>query len=164
MSAFVVDTNVAVVANATDTHADADCVLACINALAEIVKNGIVVIDNANLILLEYHKNLNLSGQPGPGDGFMKWLWSVQAVAARCERVAVTPGGPDGNDFVEFPRDPALVNFDREDRKFVAVAVKSRLAPHILNAVDSDWKIHHGALVRNKVTIRFLCPQHVCPS
>ena len=94
----------------------------------------------------------------------MKWAWNVQADESRCERVPLTrrPGNND-DDFVEFPDDPDLATFDWSDRKFVAAARTSVRRPEVLNAVDSDWAESHHALVRNGITIRFLCPQHVHP-
>jgi len=163
MSAFVVDTNVPVVANGRSEHADPDCVIACINALGAVIANGIIVLDDAMQILHEYMSNLSLSGQPGAGDAFMKWVWSVQADVDRCEQVLLTSCSPDSDNFHEFPDDADLADFDRSDRKFVAVALASRQKPVVLNAVDSDWAQSHVALERHGVTIDFLCPQHVCP-
>ena len=163
MSAFVVDTNVPIVANGNSSHANPDCVIACIDALSRIHDGGVIVLDGGMRILREYSQHLSPSGQPGPGDFFMKWVWSVQADERRCEQVHLTPRGPGSEDFVEFPDDPDLARFDPSDRKFVAAALASARTPEVLNAVDSDWADHHDALKRNRVNIRFLCPQHVCP-
>ena len=162
MTAFVVDTNVPVVANGRSEQADPDCVLACIDALASIVDGGIVVLDDAMLILSEYLANLRLAGQPGPGDAFLKWLWSVQADSRHCERVHVSSRQGAEDDFEEFPSDPALDDFDRSDRKFVAVALASRHEPSVLNAVDSDWWGYGRPLRRHGIRIRNLCP-HIAP-
>jgi hypothetical protein len=163
MKAFVVDTNVPVVANGRSKHADYDCVIACIDWLTTIRDDGIVVLDDGMRILNEYMRNLSMSGQPGPGDLFMKWVWTVQADQHRCEQVRLTLRNGESEEFVEFPADAALARFDTSDRKFVAVALKSSKHPEVLNAVDSDWSIHYAALKRVGVSIRFLCPQHVCP-
>jgi hypothetical protein len=61
-------------------------------------------------------------------------------------------------DFVEFPDDLDLANFDRGDRMFVAVARAHPLHPPILNAVDTDWWLCREVLVRNGVHVEFLCP------
>ena len=160
MAAFVVDTNVPIAANGK-SHASADCVIACIDALAG-VRNGMIVLDDAMHILSEYLAHLNLGGEPGPGDAFVKWVWTIQADDSRCERIPVTRRDDiDGESFAEFPADPELVNFDRNDRKFVAVALSSQNHPTILNALDSDWADSHLALVRNGITVHFLCPGHV---
>jgi hypothetical protein len=164
MRGYVVDTNVPVVANGRNEQADPDCVIACIDSLANVREHGVVVLDGGMQILYEYMRNISMSGQPGPGDLFMKWVWTVQADVSRCERVQLTLREGNSGDFAEFPDDADLIHFDRSDRKFVAVALKSANKPEVLNAVDSDWSIHHAALERAGVSITFLCPQHVCPA
>lgn len=159
MSAFVVDVNVPIVANGRSPQADHDCVVACAGKLTEVQASGIVVLDDGMRILNEYTRNLNRSGQPGLGDSFMKWVWENQAVDTRCERVSLTPRGDDPDDFAEFPDDPRLAGFDRSDRKYVAVALKSRLNPEILNAVDPDWCDYRPALKAKGLRIMLLCPQ-----
>ena len=67
------DTNVAVVANGKAQQADQHCILKCIDRLRHI-RDECLLLDNRNLILDEYRKNLNPSGQPGPGDRFFSWL------------------------------------------------------------------------------------------
>jgi hypothetical protein len=163
MPGFVVDTNVPIAANGR-SHANPACVIACINALGSVRSHGIVVLDDAMLILKEYMDNLSLSGEPGAGDAFMKWVWNIQGDENLCERVQLTPrGGPGSGDFIEFPEDADLANFDRADRKFVATALTSEWKPTILNALDTDWADSHDALLRNGLNIRFLCPQHAYP-
>lgn len=160
MAAFVVDTNVPVAANGR-SHGDPACVIACIDALLAVRSDGLIVLDDDMRILNEYMNHLSLAGEPGAGDEFMKWVWSVQADESQCERVRITPHENDAEDFAEFPNDPDLAMFDRSDRKFVATALASLSKPIILNAVDSDWAESYEALVRNGLTISFLCPQHV---
>lgn len=163
MAAFVVDTNVPIVANVR-SHADPSCVIACVDALLSVRSGGVIVLDDSMRILDEYMDHLSLSGEPGAGDAFMKWVWTVQADENQCERVSLTPLKENGSaDFAEFPDDPDLATFDRSDRKFVATALASLNNPVILNAVDSDWAECHDALVRNGLSIRFLCPQHARP-
>jgi len=158
MSAFVVDVNVPIVANGHSPQANLDCVSACVGYLQILVQDGTVVLDDQMRILKQYLDYLRPTGQPGLGDAFMQWVWENRAVAAKCERVAVTPVG---GSFREFPDDPALAGFDPSDRVYVAVALASTKQPEVLNAVDPDWWEHRDALRQNGVYIRFLCPQHV---
>jgi hypothetical protein len=161
MAAFVVDTNVPMGANGK-SHADPACVVACVEALTIVQSKGLIVLDDKMFILKEYIDRLRMSGEPGAGDAFMKWVWNVQGDENRCERVVVTPLDDNGGEnYAEFPNDHELADFDRNDRKFVAVALSSLKNPVVLNALDSDWATSHDALVRNGLTIRFLCPQHV---
>lgn len=152
----VVDVNVAVVASNRATHAGDNCVLACIEALSELKESGCIVLDEGMLIMDEYMSHLNFSAQPGVGDAFLKWVFDNRYNDERCERVVIT------NDphrvFAEFPDDGDVQNFDRSDRKYVAVALKSRNQPIILNAVDSDWWNHRSELTGHGVRIHFLCP------
>ena len=60
-------------------------------------------------------------------------------------------------EFVEFPEDQRLADFDRDDRKFVAVALASGASPPIVNATDTDWWEHRDALSEHSVNVRFLC-------
>jgi hypothetical protein len=161
MSAFVVDTNVPVVANGRAAQAGPRCVLACVAALQEVHDSGVVVLDEGMRVLQEYMDNLSMSGQPGVGDFFMKWVWETQAVPERCERITITPREQDSEDFEEFPRDPELAGFDRKDRKFVALALASPRRPIVLNAVDSDWWAFGAALARHGVNINNLCPDQL---
>ncbi|MDQ2732367.1 MAG: hypothetical protein M3Y56_11975 [Armatimonadota bacterium] len=135
MSAFVIDTNVLVVANGGHEVSD-DCLRRCLNALSN-SREGIVVVDNQFQILKEYRKHAHDTGQPGVGDAFLKWLLRNQANPDHCEQVPLTASGL-GN-YLEFPSDPALDGFDKSDRKFVAVALTSEHGPEIQNAVDTDW-------------------------
>jgi len=161
MRAFVVDVNVAIVANGGSPQADIDCLSACVDALRDIVKNGVIVLDDGMIILKEYMGHLSLKGQPGLGDAFMQWVWENQSVESRCERVGLTQTGDVEDEFLQFPDDPELRNFDCSDRMYVAVALGSQKNPAILNAVDTDWWNHRIALERNGVRIQFLCPQNM---
>jgi len=159
MNAYVVDTNVPIVANGRENHISPTCVRNCIRKLRNLRNNGIVVLDSGMLILREYMANLSMSGQPGPGDLFMKWIWQNQSVPERCEQVSITTLPNDSEDFREFPRDARLTSFDRKDRKFVAAALASQNRPWVLDATDSDWWIHRQALRDHGVRVVFLCPE-----
>lgn len=158
MNSFVVDTNVAVVASRRAPQAGPACVLACVDALEQVKREGRIVLDDQSRILDEYMKNLSLSGQPGHGDAFFKWVWQNQGNVERCERVAIHLRGNAGEDYLEFPSDFSLRSFHSDDRKFVAVALGSKSNPEILNAVDPDWWDYRTALEQCGVRIKFLCP------
>lgn len=162
MSTYVVDVNVAIVANGhSSPQADAKCETACIDILMHVQKIGLVIIDDRMRILNEYRRHLSPSGQPGLGDSFMKWLCEIQANDKYCKRISITPRSDNPNDpedYLEFPDDPALEDFDPSDRKYAAVALASGLDPEILNAVDTDWWEFKDVLESHKVRINFLCP------
>lgn len=158
MKAVLVDTNVAVVANARKTHATPDCISKCIVRLERVIRKEILLLDDEMHIMNEYLLNLSPSGQPGPGDVFMKWVWLNQANPRHCKQVHVHYVRGTG-DFLEFPQDQDLAAFDRSDRKFVAVSLASKLNPAILNAVDTDWWDYRDPLRKQGVRVEFLCPE-----
>ena len=149
-----VDTNILVVANGRNTHADLDCQIQCVSAICDISLKGTVVVDDGGLILDEYRKRLNFKGQPGAGDAFFKHVNDSLYSSQHLERVSVTPVDDEERTFEELPAN----TLDRSDRKFLAVAVVSK-AP-ILNATDSDWHEERELVSRLDVVVQQLCPQH----
>lgn len=154
----MIDTNVGVVANGRAAQAGPDCVLACIDSLQDAIDGKLILLDDGRRILEEYRRNLSLGGQPGPGDRFFKWLWANQANSTCCLTVPITSRNNDETDFREFPDDPALATFDRQDRKFVAVALASGRNPPVRNASDRDWWVFRDRLAQHGVHVEFLCP------
>lgn len=157
----VVDTNVAVVANGRSEQASQKCVQNCAEWLYQIT-NGArkLVIDDEWRIIGEYKDNLRSTGQPGIGDAFLKWVLTNWRNPERCELVSITPTDHDAS-FKEFPTDPELTNFDRKDRKFVAVALGHQQNPPILQAVDGPWWNFRDILPRNGVKVEFLCEDDI---
>ena len=155
----VVDTNVAVVANGKSEQASVGCVSKCLFQLKRIInEKDRLVIDDQWLIIREYMANLRSSGEPGLGDEFLKWILTNQTNPKLCLQVHLTLISVGNDDFEEFPTDQDLQNFDRSDRKFVAVALAHpKRRPTVLQAVDSDWWNAQEALKRNGVRIKFLC-------
>ncbi len=154
MTAFVVDTNVAIAANGRETHADDLCRLACMEKLEHLVERGTVTVDKSGLVLEEYANHLCLSGNPGVGDAFFRHVFNNQYQNHRVRRVAVTPSDDDRRGFEELPEN----RFDRSDRKFLAVAVAAKAV--VLNATDSDWGEHESLMDELGVEVKQLCPQH----
>jgi len=163
MAAVIVDTNVPIVANAWQTHAGPDCVLACIDALERIREESIVLLDYGNSILDEYRHQLSPTGQPGAGDSFYKWLWDNQGNVECCLKVQISATA-DRRSFEEFPKDPDLSGFDEDDHKFVATAVAYGGEAPIMNASDRDWWEYLEPLERNGLRVQFLCPELMRPS
>lgn len=156
--AVIVETNVIAVANKKASHVSPECALNCTAVLLQTSKEFIVVLDAGNRFFEEYFRHANRPGQPGFGDAFVKWLWNNQGYSKHCETVSITQKLADPDDFEEFPGDNDLNSFDRSDRKFVAVALKSSHNPVIYNASDSDWFDFREPLERHGVRIEFICP------
>ena len=154
---IVLDTNVAVVANGKTKQAGRTCIDRCIDQLVNIRDRYCIILDDGDLILHEYGKNLSPSGQPGPGDAFFKWLFENLYNSEYCRKVPLRPHS--GREFEEFPSDPALSSFDNDDRKFVAVVLASGSGPEVLNATDTDWWQYRKELSKHGVKVVFLCPE-----
>ena len=150
-AAFVVDTNVAVVASGGADHVDRRCESACVEVLSAVVEQGVVVVDEMGLIFDEYAGQLSF-GSLGMGGVFLKHVHDHQYGSERVRRVPVTPAGDDRG-FEELPPN----SFDPSDRKFLATAVSGEA--EVLNATDSDWAEHADLMDHLGVAIRQVCPQ-----
>lgn len=148
----VVDTNVPVVANGRNTNASTVCRIAAIEFLEELLRRGRIVLDLGGHIQEEYERHLFPIGQPGVGDRFYQEV--LLSSLNRVERVELRQDH-DSGEYLDFPNDPQLQNFDPSDRKFAAASRKSG-AP-VANAVDSDWLNFEAALAANGINIRFIC-------
>ena len=159
----VVDTNVPKTANlAEDPNSIpndlADCVLVCVEAVGQLMKKGGLVIDVEDEIYIEYLRNLALSGRKGIGNAFMKWVHDNRWNFPDADRVTITK---DGEGYNEFPNHDGLINFDRSDRKFIAVANAHPDKPPVLQATDSKWWGWKDALGEVGIIVKFLCPDYV---
>jgi len=155
----VVDTNVAVAANGRDTHAGLPCQVACIEFLQKVVSAGSrhqMFLDDLGLILGEYRGRLNHRGAPGTGDIFYKFLHDHLYSARKVVRVSITPVNDETRGFDELPPN----SFDKNDRKFLAVALVSSAT--VCNAVDTDWHEHSAFIAALGVTVNQICPEHGC--
>ncbi|WP_017713983.1 hypothetical protein [Prochlorothrix hollandica] len=152
MTEFVVDTNVLISANGRHTHASLQCQLHCIEFISTYRKITISI-DQLGLIMEEYAKHLNYSGEPGVGDEFFKYLHDYQYCDPLIHRVQIGPEtSDDSRGFQELP----LNSMDPSDRKFLAVAVVARAI--IVNATDSDWAEQEHLLKSLNIAMRELCP------
>jgi len=131
------------------------CVLACVEALTRIVANCELALDAGDEIFKEYRTHLHLSGQPGIGDAFVKWVSDNQG---SFDRVSITKNGDSYN---EFPDHEGLIQFDSSDRKFVAVANAHPEKPPILQATDSKWWGWKEALAEAGITVDFVCRDYI---
>ena len=158
---IVVDTNVVVVANGFSEQASEDCVETCAEKLEEIMRDEVkLVLDDNWKILGEYAQNLHFTGND-VGDRFLRWVLRNWRNPDRCDLVHITPIDGSENEFEELPNDPALNDFDPDDRKFIAVALAHPERPPILQAVDSQWWDFRDALHRNGIIVEFICEDDI---
>ncbi|WP_449117047.1 hypothetical protein [Pseudomonas viridiflava] len=153
----VIETNVAISANGKNTHASLECQLACVIFLSSVVaQRKLIAIDDLGLILEEYAKYLNYSGQPEVGDEFFKYLNDHQYYPRRVLRTNITPNNALERGFDELP----VNSMDPSDRKFLAVALVSGAI--VVNALDSDWDENIEEINGIGVEVSQLCPEHAC--
>jgi hypothetical protein len=152
----VIDTNILLVANKQHEGVSSGCVIACIDALISLKETGRVVLDDSYEIVHEYRLKTAPNTGNQVGDAFLKWLLQNIGQTKCVECVHIESHKERG--YTEFPDDKGLSDFDRADRKFVAVAAKHSKRPPILQAADSKWMIWSKKLAEHDVTIEFLCP------
>lgn len=129
------------------------------------MERGGLVLDDDDEIVIEYVRTLGHAGQPGVGRAFVKWAWDYRFDDDRITRSTIRRRNiDDWRGYEEFPHIDALSTFDRDDQKFVAVALVTHPRPDILNAVDSDWWEHRHSLANAGVYVEFLCPQQMPPA
>lgn len=151
---WTIDTNVPVVANGRDDEERPiahRCRQATIAFLIRFLNNReCAVVDSAGEIEKEYRRYLNRTGQPGVGDRFFQELLLNPSL---CERVEL-PRRADG-EYADLPQPVIDSGFDRDDRKFAALARRERIP--VANAVDSDWLDARELLSGNGIRVKFLC-------
>lgn len=158
-SPSVVDTNILLVANQQHTGVSDACVVACVEVLLRLRERGRVVIDDGYEILNEYARKTSPNTGNRVGDAFLKWLYQNAANTVRVETVQIEREPNRG--YVQFPDDSDLHEFDRADRKFVAVSVAHPDRPSILQGTDSKWLKWSERLSSHGIDVEFLCPKDV---
>jgi hypothetical protein len=153
MTAKVVDTNIAVIANGRDINASNDCRLRSVTALTTLVTRGRIVVDDAGSILAEYGGRLYPEGQPGVGDLFYRHVLDNQGNARRIRMVHTAK--PRGDALRAAFERGGLAAFDPSDRVFALCAVVARVP--VATATDSDWIQHEVGLVACGVQIEYVC-------
>ncbi len=157
MLKVVIDTNVLLVANQQHPEMSTECVAHCIERLQGVQETGVVVIDDAFIILGEYQHKTRIKPPRGVGDVFLKWLLRNMGNPARVEMVNVTL--TDIDCYAEFPDQALQARFDPPDRIFPAVAHAYAHAdkPTIWQAADCKWIDWWPALAEHGIQIKFLC-------
>ncbi len=150
----MIDTNVPVAANGRDDvnrPLSLECREAAIVFLMGFLeKRERAVVDAAGRIQAEYRRYLKPAGQPGVGDQFYRELLLNPALSQRMD----LPMQDDG-EYVHLPQPVIDSGFDRDDRKFAALAWREGVP--VVNAVDSDWSDAIEMLTANDIRVKFLC-------
>ncbi len=160
---YVIDTNVPKTANLSVNPSQVpleleECVLDCIDVIEHVINKNALVLDTENEIFDEYRDQLSMSGQPGPGDKFMKWVHDNRFGLLESNQVEITK---KGNSYNEFPTHKNLKSFDKSDHKFLAVSNAHPEKPPILEATDSKWWGFKDAIEEIGLKIIFVCPEYI---
>jgi hypothetical protein len=149
---WVVDTNVGIVANGRDEDGPhhPECIIACVRFLNDITQSGHITIDDRWEIIREYKHDMHSSGQPGPGDAFLKWVLVNNANPDRCDQIDISA--------ITVP--DQLADFDSADHKFIRTALGC-LDPRIAEATDGLWWKRRADFDSAGITIKFLCPEEI---
>ncbi len=150
---YVVDSNVLINANGGEqAEGDEQCRKNCDHALRELSQRAVVAVDERRRILKEYEEAWRrFPGPTGSGFQFYKHISSYLWDERRVRQIAITEAGDDRG-FGELP----VNDFDRSDRKFLAVAREA--GAEVLNSTDSDWREHGDLMDFLGVKVQQLCP------
>lgn len=155
----IIDTNVILVANGQHGDASPDCVVECALRLQSVMSDDRIALDSDFEILTEYQNKTQPKTGNRPGDAFVKWALRNNANAKHCDLVLLRR---DSKRLYEsFPDDARLANFDRSDRKFVAVAAAHEEHPPISQATDAKWVDWAPALADHGIIVEFVCPADI---
>ncbi len=158
MTAIVIDTNVLLVADGKAQQMSDVCVGECLTRLERVKAEERVVLDDAQIILGEYHHKLKPYSSPTYGSAFLKWLLQVEGDPNHVSKVTITPRDQEQTLFDEFPQDAALqAVIDPSDRKFFAASNAHPEKPPILEATDSKWLGWEDQLKQHGIKIEVLC-------
>lgn len=151
----VVDTNVLLVANLQHPGISPEGVIACVEWLERLQKGGCIVLDDSYEILKEYHQKTSPNTGNHVGDAFLKWVLENIGNPHRVAQVHIERHADRG--YVAFPDDAVLHDFDRQDRKFVAVACVHPKRPPILQGSDAKWLNWSERLATHGISVEFIC-------
>jgi hypothetical protein len=155
---YLVDTNVLIAANGHSPQVSASGVQKCEEFVEGLFEDTIISVDSNHEIFDEYFRHMNHSGQPGIGDVFVKYLFDRQADNTICETVETARD--EECLYRVFSDKPDLLDFDKNDLKFVAVHFLSKYLSPIVNACDSDWADNKALLDSYNIAVVELLEYH----
>ncbi len=152
----VVDTNVwANVDKNPDnlTATELKCVQRCFDWLRAFVDStDHLVLDDMQRILREYRRNM-----PKDGVGF-SWLRRLETAPREKRLIELAIEWDDTENCAKVPASLAPL---KNDRTFVAVALKHEPRPPIVASTDTDWTKAKKDLDALKIVVEELCPDYI---
>jgi hypothetical protein len=152
----VVDTNVWVTIDKLPPHSEAEwqCVLACFEwgkAFNDAGDTHKIAADISYKILREYFANIKKGGL---AEQYLRTL--LTQPITRIEFVEIPF---DAQGYAILPSE--LLIDDKDDRKWVAIALKFEPPLSILNATDTDWAKDKSKLVQANIQVTELCGDYI---
>jgi hypothetical protein len=156
---YVIDTNVWVMVDkvidvSKASKEEVACIEACRDWLRrfEASDDRLIVDDFASRkILNEYRRSI---GQRGRARDLLNRLERLPR-----ERILDVDIAFDADGYAVVP--PDLMVVDKDDRKFVAVALAHQPTPPIVDATDTDWEQARELLLRHGIVVQELCPEYI---
>lgn len=152
----ILDTNVPVKASyAVTDYKDEELELidACIKFIHDFINDSEskLALDLDWEILNEYNRNIKTTAM---GKEFLKWVNTYIGKADFSKDIIKLE--KEGTDYLAFPKDSELENFDLADRKFIALAMCHEEKPPIIQAADGKWLEYVEKLKEYGIHIEFL--------
>lgn len=108
------------------------------------------------MVFKEYLGRLSQSPFDGIGKKLAVNLYHRRFDQSVCQVVEAAPcDNDDRTDFEDVP--DSLRNFDRDDHKWIAVALASPQHTPVFQALDGEWWQRRADLSANGVEVQFLC-------
>lgn len=163
---IIIDTNVPKLAGAVISEIPEDqigCTLCCVDFIRKLLDDpdACVVLDAGWQILKEYQKELEGSGHdPGLARQFLQWIYTHLSSSNNIDNTIILHLEKPYI-FKEYPDHPDLKGFDKDDRKFIALANAHPKHPTIIEGSDHEWWGIKDALGEVGLSVRFLCEEYV---
>ncbi len=160
----IVDTNALLVASERHDEASDQCQQNCAQFLQRVRRNVYCVVLDANGDALNEYVRYARSRQSGDVDAlslFLRHLSRNWSHPGRVRVVQLHMVENGNNDYIGWPLDEELANFDPNDRKWLMIALvfqqeTDQIAP-ITYAIERDWDDYRDALTRHGVALDHLC-------
>lgn len=163
----IVDTNVLLVAAERHDKASERCQQNCARFLQRVRRNVYCVVLDANGDALNEYTRYARDRQTGDADAlslFLRHLSRNWSHAGRVRIVQLHKVENGNNEYIGWPVDAELANFDPNDRKWLMIALVFRQetgqAAPITYAIERDWDNYRDALTRHGVALDPLCAPH----
>lgn len=154
MNVEVVDSNVWIMMDQLNAPngVERNCVIACIQWGERFNSNqDHIVVDYTWKILSEYRENIR--------KGSLAERYLNELLSQPITRIHFVSIQFDHDNIAIVPPEVAIQ--DKNDRKFIAVALAHDPIPPIVDATDTDWAKEHEKLVEYGLIIHELCPDFI---